>query len=150
MPEHRIGLEDVMPLFQEQFARGQSVQFSPRGTSMLPMLREGKDSVVLSPLPDRLRKYDLPLYRRADGQYVLHRVVSVGDTYACVGDNQFVPEREIEQGQLIAVVTAFTRAGRRWSTKHPIYRIYCRFWHYTRPVRRVWRWARGKIRRILK
>lgn len=150
MLEHQISLDEAMPLFQEQFARGQSVQFSPRGTSMLPMLREGKDSVVLSPLSERLKKYDLPLYRRADGQYVLHRVVAAGETYTCVGDNQFVLEHGIEHGQLIAVVTAFTRAGRRWSTMHPAYRFYCRFWHFTRPVRRVWRMAKGMMRRILK
>lgn len=150
MLEHRILLEEVMPLFQEQLSRGQSVQFSPRGTSMLPMLREGKDSVVLSPLPQQLKKYDLPLYRRRDGQYVLHRIVAVGETYTCAGDNQIVLERGIEYGQLIAVVTAFTRAGRRWSVTHPAYRAYCRFWHFTRPVRRVWRWAKGTIRRSLK
>ncbi|MBO5340902.1 MAG: S24/S26 family peptidase [Oscillospiraceae bacterium] len=150
MLEHRIRLEEAMPLFQEQLARGQSVQFAPRGTSMLPMLREGKDSVILSPLPQRLKKYDIPLYRRGDGQYVLHRIVDVGETYTCVGDNQFALERGIDHGQLIAVVTAFTRAGRRWSVDHPAYRVYCRFWHFSRPVRRVWRWAKGRIRRILK
>lgn len=138
-----------MPLVTEQLARGQSVQFSPRGTSMLPMLREGKDSVVLSSVPARLKKYDLPLYRRSDGQYVLHRIVAAGDTYTCTGDNQFALEHGIGHEQLIAVVTAFTRAGRRWSVTHPVYRLYCRFWHFTRPIRRVWRWTKGCIRRIL-
>lgn len=149
MPEHRIRLEEVMPLIVEQLGRGQSVQFSPRGTSMLPMLREGKDNVVLSPVTGQLKKYDLPLYRRPDGQYVLHRIVATGETYTCVGDNQFDLERGIEQQQLIAVVSAFTRAGCRWSVTHPVYQLYCRFWHFTRPIRRAWRWAKGCIRRIL-
>ena len=49
-------LEDLMPLIRERLAVGQSVKFSPRGNSMLPMLRQGVDSVVLSPLPERLQK----------------------------------------------------------------------------------------------
>ena len=72
-------------------AAGQSVRFSPRGVSMLPMLRQGRDSVVLSPAPKQLRKYDLPLYRRDDGSYVLHRVVKAGQTYACMGGQPVCP-----------------------------------------------------------
>ena len=30
----------------------------PGGVSMLPMLRQGLDQVVLSPLPEKLKKYD--------------------------------------------------------------------------------------------
>ena len=67
-----------MPLFLEQFQSGRSVRFSPRGISMLPMLRQEIDSVVLSAIPDRLEKYDLPLYRRDDGKYVLHRILCIG------------------------------------------------------------------------
>ena len=40
---------------------------------MLPMLREGKDSVVLSKISEPLRKYDVVLYQRRNGQYVLIR-----------------------------------------------------------------------------
>ena len=73
-----VPLEALMPLILEQLEAGKNVRFSPRGISMLPMLRQGVDSVVLSPLPSRLKKYDLPLYRRKSGQYVLHRVVEAG------------------------------------------------------------------------
>jgi hypothetical protein len=63
----------VLPLLQDELAAGRSVRFSPRGVSMLPMLVQGRDSVLLSPVPDKLKKYDLPLYRRKDGQYGLLR-----------------------------------------------------------------------------
>ena len=57
--------EDVlMPLLRERLAAGQTVRYLPfRGISMLPMLRQGKDSVELAPLPEKLKKYDLPLYQ---------------------------------------------------------------------------------------
>ena len=77
----QASMEALVPLFQERLEDGQQVRFSPMGISMLPMLREGRDSVVLSPAPERLRRYDLPLYRRDNGAYVLHRVAEAGDTY---------------------------------------------------------------------
>ena len=117
---------------------------------MLPMLRQGLDSVVLSPVPDRLHKYDLPLYRRKDGQFVLHRIVETGETYTCVGDNQFELERGLEQEQMLALVTKFYRNGKPYYVTDLSYRIYCRFWHYSRSVRRLWRRGIGFLRRHLK
>lgn len=148
MPEKFMQLDALMPLIRERLASGQSVSFSPRGISMLPMLRQGKDSVVLSPLPDKLNKYDLPLYQRDDGHYVLHRIVKAGETYTCIGDNQFVYERGLEHRQMIAVVTAFTRDGKRIVVSDPGYRLYCRIWHISRPVRRLWRGGIGLLKRI--
>ena len=123
--------------------------FPPRGISMLPMLRQGIDSVVLSPVPGKLKKYDLPLYQRENGKYVLHRIIRVEDAYSCMGDNQFTEEPCIRQEQLLALVTGFYRGETYHSVKEPAYRLYCRFWHYSRPVRRFWhrcrRWLRRKL-----
>ena len=102
--EYVTRLDALMPLIRERLEAGQTVRFSPMGISMLPMLRQGKDSVVLSPVPEKLKKYDLPLYRRPDGQYVLHRIAEVGDTYTCIGDNQFRMEPGVEHGQILALV----------------------------------------------
>ena len=148
--EFQVKLDDLMPLFREQLAAGKTVKFSPRGVSMMPMLRQGIDSVVLSPLPVKLQKYDLPLYRRDDGKYILHRIVEAGDTYTCIGDNQFVFEYGVRHDQMIAVVTAFTRGGKMHRVDEPIYRIYCRVWHYSRGIRHFWRRGIGWIKRKVK
>lgn len=149
MAEHNkkqlASINDIMPLIQEQLVGGGSVNFSPRGVSMLPMLRPGVDSVVLSPLKGGLKKYDLPLYRRDDGNYVLHRVVKTGDSYTCIGDNQYFAEKGVRHDQIIAVVTAFTRRGHSYTVTDTGYRLYCRFWHYSRPLRRVLRAIKHKI-----
>ena len=145
-----VRLDDVMPLIKEQLAAGQTVRFGPRGTSMLPMLRQGIDSVVLSPLPEKLKKYDLPLYQRDNGQYVLHRIVKVGETYTCIGDNQFALEPGLRQDQMIALVSAFSRGERVYQVTDPRYWLYCRLWHHSRWVRRYWRAGIRKLRRLLK
>ena len=69
-----------MPLIKECLAEGKTVKFSPRGTSMMPMIRQGVDSVILSAVPGKLKKFDLPLYQRKNGLFVLHRIVDVGET----------------------------------------------------------------------
>ena len=142
-----VSMEVLGPLIRERLAAGQSVRFSPRGVSMMPMLRQGIDSVVLSPVPERLQKFDLPLYQRANGAYVLHRVIAAGYTYTCMGDNQFIPEPGLEHHQMIALVTAFYRGEKKYTVTGLGYRLYCRFWHYTRPMRRVWRRGIGWLRR---
>lgn len=143
-----------MPMFKQTLAQGESVCFYPRGTSMMPMLRQGVDSVVLSPLPEKLKKYDLPLYQRVRGQYVLHRVLKVDQTYTCIGDNQFTYEPGVKHSQMIGVVTAFYRGDKLISVDSFSHKLYCRFWHYTRPIRRIYRYLRNgiasRLKRILK
>ena len=148
--EYYTELNNLMPLFRERLAAGQKIQFSPRGVSMLPMLRQGIDSVILSPVPEKLKKYDLPLYQRDDGKYILHRVVKVEDTYTCIGDNQFVYERGVRHDQMIAVVSAFTRGDREISVTDPMYRMYCVLWHHSRSARYFLRRVKNKLRRMLR
>lgn len=138
-----------MPLIREKLDSGNSIRIFPRGTSMLPMLRQGIDSVVLSPLPEKLNRFDLPLYQRTNGQYVLHRIVKCGQTYTCVGDNQFILEDGLQHGQMIAMVTCFYRGDRMIQTNSVGYRLYIRFWHLSRPVRCLWRKGIGWLRRHL-
>lgn len=151
MPETYVQLEEMLPLILERLASGETVKFTTRGTSMRPMLDDGKDQVILSPLPEKLKKYDLPLYRRDNGQFVLHRIVQVGETYTCVGDNQFDLETDVRPDQMIAVAIGFIRKGKRYDVNQIGYRIYRCLWHRSRPVRRfVLRCWHGGIRRIKK
>ena len=143
-------LDFLMPMIREKLADGQNVTFTPSGVSMLPMLRPNRDTVTLSPLPEgRLKKYDLPLYRRDNGRYVLHRIVGVGETYTCLGDNRIGRETGVRHDQMIAVVTSFNRDGREIPVSALSYRVYCRFWYATRIMRRVWRAVRRRVRKLV-
>ena len=51
-------MDELVPVITERLRAGQSVCFSPKGISMLPMLRQGIDTVTLSPLPEKIKKYD--------------------------------------------------------------------------------------------
>ena len=145
-----VSLEEIMPIIREQIANGCAVKFSPRGMSMLPMLKEGRDTVTISAPDSKLKKYDIILYRRANGKYVLHRIVGVGETYTCIGDNQFVLEKGITREQVIAVCTSFTRGGKEHSVNAPFWRAYAVFWHYSRFPRRVLRAVKRRIVRLFR
>lgn len=136
MRKNEVRLEDVIPFFLERLAAGESVKFTPQGTSMIPMILGGRDQVILSPKPEKWKKYDLPFYQRDNGQYVLHRIIRVGDTLTCIGDNQFIYEEGLRPDQMIAIATGFVHRGKTYSTTQLSYKIYCRFWHLTRGIRR--------------
>ena len=139
--------DNLIPVFCDCIKKGQSVRFSPKGVSMLPFIREGKDSVVISPISEKLEKYDVVLYKRDNGQYVLHRITEIGDSYTLMGDNQFVKETGILPEQIIAVMTSFQRGSKMYSKNNIVYKMYCRLWHHSRRVRRFIKRGFGWLKR---
>ena len=45
-----IRLETLFPLIEEKLKSGGEVSFKPHGISMLPLIRQGKDSATIGPL----------------------------------------------------------------------------------------------------
>lgn len=149
--DHKIPAEELLPLIRERLGAGKTIRYLPfRGVSMLPLLRQGVDEVELSPLPDKLRKYDLPVYQYPSGKVVMHRVVEVKeDCYICLGDNTYEYEH-IRPEQLIALVSAVRRGEKRIPVTAPGYRLYCRVWVASFPVRKLLVRIKNRLRRMLK
>ena len=134
---NKVDLSSLIPLMEEVFASGGEFTITPGGNSMRPMLYGGRDSVTLVKPQGRLKKYDLPLYLRADGAFVLHRVVKVlPDGYVMRGDCVVSKEYGITDKDIIGVVKRFTRKGKAFTVKNRVYRIYCRFWNFFSILRR--------------
>ena len=152
MSDRVDSLEQVMPRMKEWLAEGNHIKLMFNGISMRPMLEPKRDAVILSPLAGKLKKYDLPLYQREDGQYVLHRIVRVDEDYGCMGDRQFELEYPVRHDQMIAVVTAYVRKGKEYSVSDWRYKLYCRIWQVTRPVRWLFRsgaaWLKLRFDRV--
>ncbi len=95
-----------------------------KGTSMLPMLDEDKDAVELVEAKGRLQKYDLPLYRRRNGQLVLHRIIAVKKNhYLICGDNSTAIER-VPMDRIVAVASGFYKNGKYVSCQDAQYLAY--------------------------
>jgi hypothetical protein len=129
----RIPMEELYPVLDAQLQRGEA-QLPVTGISMTPTLRGGRDLVRLRKLEDRPKRGDILLYRRDNGQYILHRALRGGNGVVCCGDRQFEKE-PVRTEQILAVVTAFCRKGKWHSTSAPFYRLYVFFWMIL-PLRR--------------
>ena len=87
--------------YETLIAAAGSVVIEPRGISMLPFLKEGRDSVRLVSPTAAPRKYDIVLYRVRD-EYVLHRIIGFdGDNYIICGDNCRGWERGHRRGDIM-------------------------------------------------
>ena len=85
-----IHLSDYEELIREVLATGGEFRLYPHGTSMLPLLRQGIDSVALRSLDRPPRKFDILFYKRRDGSYILHRVKEVTkDGLVLWGDGRY-------------------------------------------------------------
>ena len=119
------------------------------GVSMWPMLRNRRDTVVITPAPAQLHRYDVPLYRSGD-RYVLHRIIGIEpDGYAIRGDNCIGIEH-VRHDQVIGVLTSFYRDDREIDMGSPAYRAYVRIWVAVHPLYRLGKTAKSAAGRIVR
>ena len=146
-------LKEYLPLIKEVLQSGGEFRLYPRGTSMMPMLRQGIDSVILVSPTKELKKRDIIFYRRQSGQLVLHRIVGISKdhSYILCGDNQTALEKGITADMIIASVSAVYRGEKRLEKRAFSRRIYEFFWCIM-SLRRISLFAKrvlSKIKRTL-
>lgn len=127
---NKVQLADFYPLIKETLDNGGTFSLTITGTSMYPFILGGRDKVTLSPITEPLKKNDLPLYRRRDGAFVLHRIIKVekDGTYTCCGDHQWTPEPGLRREQMIGIATSYVRKGKTLTNRNLIYRFYRMTW----------------------
>jgi hypothetical protein len=87
----------------------------PVGNSMWPLIRNRRDSVIIQK-ETKPEKYDITLYRRANGKLVLHRCFGKDENgcYKFMGDNQLKMEKGIKEEQILGVLVAFYRKEKKY------------------------------------
>lgn|GEM_PF-247055 len=138
-PANKITLSEAHELIEEVLNNAGEIVLTVMGNSMFPMLRHGRDRVCIVKAKDNaLKKYDILLFIRDDGKYILHRVVGVKpDGYVVIGDNQYVKEYPVKHSQVIGVVKSFWRNGKYTSCDAFFYNVYVRFWSWTFFIRLI-------------
>ncbi|MBO7541400.1 MAG: S24/S26 family peptidase [Bacteroidales bacterium] len=129
-----------------QLREGHTVSIPLTGTSMSPLLREGRDNLVLSPLPADapLRRYDVVLFRYRGG-YLLHRIVRIdGDTVTTRGD-ALASLEQVPRTDIVAILTAVQdrEMGTTTLCKSLKWRLLSRKTVWTKQLKR-------KIKRLIK
>jgi hypothetical protein len=134
------GLSDMEELIRERLASGGSVSFSPKGTSMLPMLRTAGDSVTLAPPPARIKKGTVALFvsKQDEGRsFTLHRLVRIknGEYYFC-GDRCPECDPPVRREDIIGCVSEYVSRGKKRGVNEPWYRFYSFWMVHTSGIRR--------------
>ena len=136
-----------MTTFEEELDAHGSIIFTNRGRSMLPLLRQNRDVLVIDKRgPERLKKYDAVLFKRDTGQYILHRILRVENGgYYIAGDNNISGEF-VREDQILGVLRSVRRGNRTINVTDFGYRCYVRLF---RPVHRALIRPRNYIYQIL-
>lgn len=133
--------------FEKEIERKGTITYTCKGTSMLPLLREKRDLFTIAQHYGRCKKYDVVLYKRIDGVYVLHRIVKVcADSYVILGDNCLNKEYGITDNEIIGIMTSFVRDGREYSVESKCYMFFVKVWYMIYPLRRLWMHFKRKVK----
>ena len=132
---NKVLLEEAAQLLDE----GREVTFTPLGSSMLPFIRGGKDSVTLRK-KDSAEVGDIVLVR-LPGRYVLHRIIALdGDKVTLMGDGNLAGTESCTRADIMGTVTAIQRGKRNVIPGKG------RFWRVLKPFRR---YILGVYRRLI-
>jgi len=119
----------MISTFEDEIDKHGSIVYTNVGDSMMPLIKQGRDLLIITKPTGRLKKYDIPLYKRDSGQYVLHRIMKVRqDDYLICGDNRYGMESGITDAHIIGVLTELVRDGKRISMQDKRYRLYVHLW----------------------
>ena len=121
--------------FEEVLANNGRLAYTNVGISMLPLIREGKDVLLIEAVSDRgVHRWDAVLFRRPGvtgrGAYVLHRVLKIlpDGRYWIVGDNCISGEM-VESQDVLGILTQVQRDnGKIIRVTDLKYRLYVLFW----------------------
>ena len=118
-------LEELAPeALSQRLENGDVVILQPKGVSMLPFIRQGKDKVELG-RPDRLEVGQIVL-AFLGGKYFLHRIYAIdGEKVILKGDGNLCGIERGTKSDVIGVVTGIINSkgkvrkpGKAWLWRH--------------------------------
>lgn len=101
----------MLSTIEQELASSGRIMQTTVGDSMEPMLHNRQSIVVIERFDGLLKRNDIPLYKRRNGDYVLHRILRVREhDYIIRGDNCLRKEI-VAHERVIGVMTGFYRDG---------------------------------------
>ena len=126
-----IRIAEYDSLIREVLSSDGEFRLYPHGTSMLPLLRQGVDSVALRSLDRPPRKFDILFYQRRDGSYILHRVKeATSEGLTMWGDNHTMLEYGVTNDMIIGYAARIFRGETELDCQSLRYRLYLRLWQF--------------------
>lgn|SRR5574344_280279 len=139
--------------YEEYLNRYGKFTFKNKGTSMMPLLREDRDlfTIEKKAVPS-YKKYDVVLFKRKNGQYVLHRILKVSHNgkYKICGDHLINSEYDIDKNQILGVMTEVIRDGRTIKVTDKKYLMYVHLWCDLFYIRVFILWTKAKMSAVIR
>ena len=114
--------------------------YTNKGVSMMPLLRQDKDIMVIKSQNSGFQKNDAVLFKRPNGQYILHRITKLNKdgSYQIIGDN--CPKNSAEtvrDEQILGILTEVRRDGKTIKVTDKNYLRYVRSVPFRRAISAV-------------
>ena len=96
------------------------------GSSMMPIIHQNRDDIIVVKNKGRLKKYDVPVYQTSNGKYIMHRIVEVHDDhYIIIGDN-LMKKEYVTDDMICGVLVGYYRKGKRYidCNTNKLYKLY--------------------------
>lgn len=137
-------MNNLSSALEEQVRSGRPVVSFTVGDSMEPLLHNRSTRVVICRADRPLHPGELPLYRRPNGQFIMHRIIRADAAhYYTRGDNRCSLET-VPRDWVLGVVTEIYRGKQHFSVQNPAYRVYVAVWNALYPLRWVVYKCRGR------
>lgn len=123
--------------FEQVIAERGELIYTHQGNSMYPLIKK-RDLLVIKRVTSPLKRLDIPLYKRDNGRYVLHRILKVREhDYVIAGDNCIDKEYGITDAHIIGMLTHIVRKGKTFSVNSLRRRIYAHLICDIFPIRHI-------------
>ena len=147
----KISLNEMEPRIRETLDKNGEVSFVSAGRSMLPIIRDRKDTVTLVKPKKNIKAGDVVFYQRDNGRFILHRVMYVNaGTYVMRGDNQWDNEYNVRRDQIIGVLKSIERNGKVHNVTDRDYLMYVRFLPLIRFIRKTYYGFKSQVYKFVK
>lgn len=117
------------------------------GTSMCPLLKEHRDTVIIKKITAPLKKYDVVLFKRGK-QLVLHRIIKISNGLFLIRGDNCVQSEVVYDKQILGIMTHFCRKGKQCDVQHKGYRVYSVLWVRCFWIRVTYRKVMGLFKKI--
>lgn len=127
---------ELIPAIGKLIEEGQDVIFKPKGSSMLPFIRGGRDSVLLRKA-ENLKAGDIVLAEISKERYVLHRIEKIeNETIILMGDGNIVGRERCGREDVLAIAVKIIKDKREIDCQSQRHLRNAEIWRKLLPVRR--------------
>lgn len=131
-----VNTKEFLDTLCELAENGETVSTVVSGGSMLPFLSGNRDFVFLQKPQRPVKRGDIVLFTRENGDYVLHRVRHIkAEGYYLIGDRQTTLEGPVEEGHIRCIAVKVRRKGKILTEKNFCWKFFSTIWLHAIPFR---------------